>query len=153
MKSLTLVLLTALLCASTFAAEFPNDAAKTSMPDVRRKATMAEEKSFRAFQEYCMTPGVGYSTRKLIDAYLGRAPDPMFTTFTLRWMATNPKLMQSWIDGFTKLAVDAAKAGDTRATIYQRAADKLAMQAKESGVRQDAQAAVADALKALDQKK
>lgn len=138
-----------LLCGSVSAAE-------KTFPDTR-----AGELSFiggypgynakvaEAFVEY-MTPP---TYRRFLTAYAGMAPDPRFATYAARELATNKKKAEGAIAGFEQLAADAAKAKDARASIYRRAAEKLTQQAKESGLRADAQSAVVDALKALEVKK
>jgi hypothetical protein len=148
MKTLLATILAVLLCGSAFAGE-------KIFPD-----TLAGELSFtggypgydakvvESFVEYMRPP----TYRRLLEAYAGKAPDSRFAPYAAREIATNKKKGAAIVAGFEQLAADAVKAKDSRASIYRRAAEKLAQQVKEKSIRLDAQTAVADALKALEVK-
>lgn len=87
--------------------------------------------------------------RSLLDAYSsGGKPAAV-----VRFWKSNPMIAQGTLAGLQQLAADANKANDPKARTYTRALDKLTQQLNEAGVRSDAQSAVADALKAIDESK
>ncbi|MDF3058045.1 MAG: y domain 1 [Rariglobus sp.] len=71
----------------------------------------------------------------------------------LKTYQASAKLTAATLAGLQQMANDATKAGDPRARTYTRAVEKLTQQFQETGMRSDAQSAVADVLKALDQEK
>jgi opacity protein-like surface antigen len=139
----------ALLCGSASAADKTFPDTRASEPAVMGGYPGYNAKTAAAFVEFMSPP----THRRLLEAYAGKTANPAFASYAAREIAKNEKLGVDLVAGFEKLAADAVKAKDTRAATYRRAAEKLAQQAKESGLRADVQTAVADALKALEEAK
>lgn len=137
MKTITALLLAVLLCGSSFAAEkaFPDTFPSGSSKDIVDRAAATGSKDAPITYRLLLT---GFSTTR--------------GSGVVQFWIKNPKIAAATIAGLQQLADEATKAKDGRAATYRRAADKLTEQLKDNAVRQDAQSAVADALKALDKK-
>lgn len=91
----------------------------------------------------------GLTFRELLKEYCSGAPAE--AAYKVKYFKQGT-LGTELLAQMQQLADESTKAKDPRAAIYRRALEKLTQQLKESGVRRDAQDAVADMLKALEGK-
>jgi SLA1 homology domain 1, SHD1 len=97
-----------------------------------------------------LAAGDGVITRRELLA--GYAADDRLGRFCLGWIKVS-SLGAALIGALDAEVVEMTRAGDPQMPIVRRASEKLTLQFNENGVRQDAQVAVAAALKVLAQKK
>lgn len=140
MKKILSLFLAVLLCGSVNAAE-----SKASLDTVVRPAHAG---NYYAIKGDTTGP---LKIRDLLQIY-ATGKDSKRTAAVVKLWSESEWVRTATLDAVTQLTETATKAKDPRATIYRRASEKLAQQIKESSLRQDAQAAVADALKALEEK-